>query len=130
MGNFNKIIVFYDSWCPVCTKVKHNIEKLDWFHLIEIRSIRNNNIKEIDIPLEQLEKEMYCLNIKNGKITKGIDAIASIIARLPLVMIFWIPLKLSSLLRIGHVIYNYIAQTRKIIPVNNCEDESCKIPIK
>lgn len=125
MNGFGKIVVFYDSWCPICKNVKINIGRFDCLHLIELQSIRENLEGTINVPLEKLEKEMYCLNKKNNHITVGIEAIASITARLPLFMILWLPIKLSSLLGIGSCIYKYIARTRKIIPVNNCDSSSC-----
>ncbi|MBB3908745.1 MULTISPECIES: thiol-disulfide oxidoreductase DCC family protein [Anoxybacillaceae] len=121
----SKILVLYDSWCPICMRVKENIHKLDWFNLIELKSIREEN--NLNIPITDLEKEMYCINVETGKITKGIDAIASISARLPLMMLFWLPLKLSSYFVFGHKLYNYIAKTRRIIPVNNCDGDTCNI---
>ncbi|MED5053396.1 DCC1-like thiol-disulfide oxidoreductase family protein [Anoxybacillus rupiensis] len=90
----SKILVLYDSWCPICMRVKENIHKLDWFNLIELKSIREEN--NLNIPITDLEKEMYCINVETGKITKGIDAIASISARLPLMILFWLPVNLWS----------------------------------
>ncbi|MFS8540784.1 MAG: DUF393 domain-containing protein [Tissierellales bacterium] len=121
----SKILVLYDSWCPICVRIKENIHKLDWFNLIELKSIREEN--NLNIPIADLEKEVYCINLKTGKITKGIDAIASISARLPLMMLFWLPLKLSSYFVFGHKLYNYIAKNRIIIPVNSCNGDNCNI---
>ncbi|HFU7090021.1 TPA: thiol-disulfide oxidoreductase DCC family protein [Bacillus cereus] len=123
----NNIIVFYDSWCPICTKVKNNIEKLDWFNQIQLISIRSENINHIEIPLKELEKSMHCKFSTNNRTVSGIEAIAAIVIRLPLLAPLWPIIKLSSLLGIGQWLYNRIATTRKIIPVNNCEGSSCKI---
>lgn len=120
-----KLTVYYDSWCPFCQKISKGIKKFDWFDLIELRSIREMQNNEISIPFNELEKEMHCSNPKTHKITKGIDAIASLCARLPLFMILWIPLKLSSLCGFGKVIYRYIARNRKIVPVGHCNVHSC-----
>lgn len=122
----SKIVVFFDSWCPVCTKIERNIKRLDTFRLIEFKSIRNSDL-DIGVPKEDLEKEMHCLDKRTGTITVGIDAIASITARVPLLMILWFPIKLSSKLGFGHKMYHYIASTRTITPVNNCTDDSCQI---
>lgn len=90
----SKIIVLYDSWCPLCVSMKENIQRLNWLRLIEFQTIRDDS-RIINIPIQKLEKEMHCININNGKIATGIDAIASIIARIPLLTIFYIPIKLS-----------------------------------
>lgn len=115
-----KLIVLYDSWCPLCQAVKKNIHRLDWFKLIEFKTIRAEDTWS-EIPLEKLVKEMHCMNQKSGKVTVGIDAIASICARIPVLAFLWLPVKLSSMVGIGHVVYNYIAKTRKIVPVGHCD---------
>mgnify|MGYP000943722832 CR=1 FL=1 len=122
----SKIIVLYDSWCPLCVSMKENIQRLNWLRLIEFQTIRDDS-RIINIPIQKLEKEMHCIKINNGKIATGIDAIASIIARIPLLTIFYIPIKLSSYFGFGHYVYNYIASTRKIVPIGNCSEETCDI---
>lgn len=126
-GKGNNIIVFYDSWCPICKRVKSNIEKLDWLNQVKLISIRSEDIRHLEIPLKELEKSMYCIYSKNNRIVSGIDAIAAIVIRLPLLSPLWPFIKLSSILGLGQKIYGYIARTRRIVPVNNCEDNSCRI---
>ncbi len=29
----SKIIVLYDSWCPLCVSMKENIQRLNWLRL-------------------------------------------------------------------------------------------------
>lgn len=126
-----RILVFYDSWCPICIKVRNNIEKLDWLHLIKLQSIRDNlNEYEISVAKEELEKKMYCLNLDSGRLTSGIDAIASIVGRLPLLMVLWPLLKLSSIIGVGHWVYDRIARSRTIIPVNNCSNDVCNLDLR
>ena len=36
-----KLTIFYDNYCPNCTKFAKSIEKLDWLHRIEVRQLRN-----------------------------------------------------------------------------------------
>lgn len=65
--------------------------------------------------------------IKNNRIVSGIDAIAAIVIRLPLLVPLWPLIKLSSIFGVGQKLYNHIAKTRRIVPVNNCEGDSCEI---
>lgn len=105
----NKLIVFYDSWCPICIKFKKNVTFLDLFCLINFEDIRSAD--EID---EFGLKKMKSVNFK-GKIFYGFDSIFEIVIRLPLVYIivpFFILLKISKL---GSIMYDYISLKRKII---------------
>ncbi|WP_273128024.1 thiol-disulfide oxidoreductase DCC family protein [Bacillus weihaiensis] len=119
----NKLLVFYDSWCPLCVGVKENIQKFDWFKNVSFISIRDS--LDIDISVEKLSKEMHAIN-KNGNVFVGIDAIAEISFRIPIYFPIWLPLKIISKFKFGHKIYKYIANNRKIVPVNHCNDK-CSI---
>ncbi|WP_338473375.1 DUF393 domain-containing protein (plasmid) [Niallia sp. XMNu-256] len=121
-----KLLVLYDSWCPLCIKIKKNIEYLDWFHIIEFQTIRNND-QYLDIPYEQLVKKMHCVELSNKKIHSGIDAVAAICLRIPLLFMFYFPLKFSSSIGIGEFVYNHIANSRRIVPVNNCVEDGCEL---
>lgn len=122
-----KLTIFYDAWCPLCVKTKSNIKKLDWFNNIEFTSIRSETVINIDIPINQLETSMHAIINKNNKIVSGIDAFTEITLRIPLLLIFWPLLKVSSIIGIGHKIYAFIAKNRIIIPVGKCTEESCRI---
>ncbi|MBP3972890.1 hypothetical protein KAF80_28885, partial [Bacillus sp. WL1] len=56
-----------------------------------------------------------------------IDAFTEITLQIPLLLIFWPLLKVSSIIGIGHKIYAFIAKNRFIIPVGKCTEESCRI---
>lgn len=120
------MVVYYDGWCPLCIKTRDKIELFDWFHLIELRDIR---IKQngLNIPFSRMEKEMHCYYIKSGVVKTGIDAVAAIIARLPLLCLLWIPIKISISLGLGQKLYSYVAENRKIVPVNQCIGSSCDL---
>lgn len=122
-----KLLVLYDSWCPMCIKVKSNIEKLDWLHVIQFQTIRKDT-DYLDIPSEKLSKQMHCIDLRNNKIHAGIDAIAEICFRIPFLFMFYIPIKISSYIKLGDFVYNHIANSRKIVPVNNCTEDVCKVP--
>lgn len=122
-----KIIVYYDSWCPLCVKVKNNIKRLDVFNNVKMFSIREPNIEDHGIPLHLLEKKMYAKIIKNDKTVSGIYAFLAITSNVPLLLLLWPLLKLSVVIGIGEKIYNFIAKSRVIVPVGHCENNSCEI---
>ncbi len=122
----SKLIVFYDSWCPVCIWAGKLIKKFDWLALIELQSIRDIKSGRVNIPVHELQKEMHCLHLRTGKVKKGIDAVAAVCARLPLFSILWLPIKVSGVLGFGKWIYRYVAENRKIIPTGKCTSDTCK----
>lgn len=123
-----RIKVYYDGWCPVCTTIKKQIERLDWLNLIEMVSMRaEKNIKDINIPKEALQKRIYARSLNSNKIYSDVKAVSAIVLRLPLLSILWLPLKILSSLGLGRPLYDYCAKRRFIIPVGHCNENNCLI---
>ena len=82
-----KLTIFYDNFCPNCTKFTHTIKKLDWLHLLEIKKLRDENItnvhKEIDIKLAGQQMASFV-----NKWQYGYFSLFSIFARIPILWIF------------------------------------------
>lgn len=112
----------------MCTSITQKWANIDTFQIIAFKSFRQQeNIKDINIPLDKLELEMYCKNEKKQKFYKGIDAIFQICLRIPLLWIFVPILYLSIVIGIGDWIYKYIAKKRKIVPIGHCTENTCSI---
>lgn len=77
--------------------------------------------------LETLEREMHSYNSKTNRVFKGIDAISSIVIRVPILLLFWIPIKVLQMISLGDKLYIFIADRRGTLPVNNCLDDKCMI---
>ncbi|MFC7394279.1 thiol-disulfide oxidoreductase DCC family protein [Scopulibacillus cellulosilyticus] len=123
-----KIIVFYDNWCPMCIGIKGKIEKLDWFHLVDMVGFRDKKIdRELNIPVEDLENRMHAIILRNGSIVSGINAFISISWRIPLSIPFWPLLKVLKCIGLGQIIYDYIAKSRSVVPVGKCNEGSCNL---
>jgi predicted DCC family thiol-disulfide oxidoreductase YuxK len=117
-----KLIVLYDSWCPICTRTTKIIRSLDAFNLIHLISFRESKDSKIySIPVGLLEQEMYSVSSHN-KIYSGYDTILQIAVRTPLILIYPL-LYLMKISKIGYFLYRHIAKNRKIV----C-DSSCRIP--
>ncbi len=60
------LTIFYDNFCPNCTKFSKLVQKLDWLKLIEIKELRNelhtNSFRNID--LELAKKQMASFGTK------------------------------------------------------------------
>ena len=120
-----KLTVFYDNYCPNCTRFANLILKLDWFRLLRIKQLRNvehlKNAKSIDKSLA--EKQMASFD---GSWSYGYKTLFKIFLRIPL---FWILLPLFWLLQIsnlGQYLYIQLAINRQIIPIH-CTEKSCEL---
>jgi len=121
-----KVVVLYDGWCPLCIKSVARLKKFDFFNLIEFLSFRNPEIlKQYNIEIRILEKRMHSFN--KGKVSQGIDAFIQIIQRMPLLWIILPFMYTAKILGFGQCLYDYIASRRKIIPVGQCNSNTCDI---
>jgi predicted DCC family thiol-disulfide oxidoreductase YuxK len=119
------LIIFYDNYCPNCTKFTNLIQKLDWLQLLEIEPLRNDltmsNYKDINLALAKQQMASY-----TNKWHYGYVSLYLIFIRLP---IFWIMIPLLFILkisRLGQYLYVKLALQRKIIPIH-CDENSCRI---
>ncbi len=120
-----KCIVFYDNWCPNCTRFSKIIQKLDWFHLVQFKELRNkkhlDSVKELDEKLAFKQMASF-----TKKWSYGYKSLYHIFLRLPL---FWLVIPLFWLLQItslGQYFYMFLAVNRQIIPLH-CTKETCEI---
>lgn len=123
--NMKKLIIFYDNWCPNCTKFANHIQKIDWLNLIDFKELRNKNhtnqFIEINIELAKQQMASY-----TNKWNYGYISLYLIFLRIPL---FWISVPFFWLLKVtnfGQYLYKELALKRKIIPLH-CDSETCKI---
>lgn len=121
----NKLIVFYDNFCPNCTKFNKLVKKLDWFNLIDSKQLRNellisSSFRNIDF---ELAKQEMASN-KNEVWFYGFNTIYLILKRLPLFWFFIPLLYFLKITNIGQFLYKQLAINRKIIPIH-CDKNSC-----
>ena len=123
--NMKKLIIFYDNWCPNCTKFANHIQKIDWLNLIDFKELRNENhtnqFIEINIALAKQQMASY-----TNKWNYGYISLYLIFLRIPL---FWISIPFFWLLKVtkfGQYLYKELALKRKIIPLH-CDSETCEI---
>lgn len=122
-----KMIVFYDNWCPMCQRIKNNIEKLDWLNLVILVDFRGRE-KEVGISRKKLEREMHAIILHNNNVVSGFDAFVALSLRTPLLSFLWPLLMLLNVGGIGPKLYNMIAKRRNIVPIGHCNNgESCII---
>ena len=122
---FEKITIFYDNFCPNCTRFAKIVQKLDWLKLIEIKQLRNelhtNSFRNID--LELAKKQMASFGTKWHY---GYNSLYFIFVRLPFFWLFIPFLYILKLTNLGQILYSELAIKRKIIPIH-CDAEICGI---
>lgn len=120
-----QLIIFYDNWCPNCTRFINIVKKIDWFKLIEYKQLRNNHdiqqYKNLNLELATQQMASYTNNWNYGFIS-----IYSIFLRLPLFFIFIPFLFILKITGFGQFIYKELAIKRNIIPMH-CNNNSCEL---
>ena len=117
------MVLFYDNWCSKCTRFVKFVKKLDWFSVLTIEKLRDNDFESyIGIDIQRAKKEMA--SYKN-KWNYGYETIYLILIRLPIFIPFLPILYFLKISNIGNKIYNSLAIKRKIIPIH-CND-SCSL---
>lgn len=120
------LYVFYDNYCPNCTRFINIVQQVDWFHLIKIRQLRKiehiNNAKGINktLSLQQMASS------ENFQWTYGYNTIFKIFLRIPLAWVFLPIMWILKITRIGQYLYTELAVKRKIIPLH-CTKDQCNI---
>ena len=120
-----KLVIFYDNWCPNCTRFINTVKKLDWFNLINYKQLRSNQdteqFKSLNIELAQQQMASY-----TNKWNYGFISIFLIFTRLPIFWIFIPILFIFKITGVGQFIYKELAIKRKIIPLH-CDENSCML---
>jgi predicted DCC family thiol-disulfide oxidoreductase YuxK len=119
------MIIFYDNFCPNCTKFANLIQKLDWLKLINIKQLRDeshtNPFPDLNLELAKQQMASY-----TNKWHYGYDSLYFIFVRIPLFWLVFPFLYMLKVLGLGQFLYVQLALNRKIIPIH-CNKTSCGI---
>jgi len=119
------MIIFYDNWCPKCTRFVKLVKKLDWLSLIQEKPLRNflssPYFPKLDRKLALRQMASY-----NGSWHYGFNSVYLILISLPVCWLFIPLLYLLKVSGLGQFVYIQLAVKRKIIPFH-CDDKSCEI---
>ncbi|MFV7236020.1 DCC1-like thiol-disulfide oxidoreductase family protein [Flavobacterium sp. ZB4R12] len=118
------LTVFYDDWCPNCSKFVNLIHKLDWLNLIETKRLRNeldtNSFRSLDFKLAKQQMASF-----DTSWHFGYNSLYFIFIRLPLFYIFLPLLFILKITGFGQYLYIQLAINRKIVPLQ-CNSETCE----
>ncbi|MEE9131738.1 MAG: DCC1-like thiol-disulfide oxidoreductase family protein [Phycisphaerales bacterium] len=112
------VTVYYDGACGLCNRTMHIIRSLDWIRLVEYVDVPS--LPDADLPLgvtrERLLDEMGVAT--STSVRYGFAGHVRVFSRLPLTMIFVIPLSVlmwvPPVMSIGNVLYARIAHKRML----------------
>lgn len=121
-----QIVVFYDNWCPNCTRFIHAVKKVDWLQGIREVQLRNPDLPD-QYPGLDLQKAYQEMASYRRKWYYGYTSIYLILIKIPLAWVFIPILFILKISGMGEIIYRELAIKRKIIPIH-CTAESCEIP--
>lgn len=123
------LYVFYDGWCPACRRLARIGRHLDFFGRLEPVSFRRPGFFEsgpgAGVRPRRAEERLICADEYTGRRFEGVDAVAEIIKRLPLLWPFLIPVGAARLLGFGGPLYDFIARRRTVIPGGMCTPSGC-----
>lgn len=110
------MIIYYDSYCQLCTNSTQLWKKTDWFNTLQFVSFRTLD----DYP-KLMEEQLHVYSNKQWYI--GYAALIHIAKTLPLM---WLLLPLMYMLKwigLGDYIYKKVAKSRSIIPIHQCKEQ-------
>jgi len=110
------LTVYYDGWCPTCTRSVRSLDHLDLLSLVRYVSFRG--LSSVD----QWRAERRILSVDSrGRVREGIDVMIQIAARSPLLWVAVIPL-LAIRLVAAQRAYDFVASRRIVLVPGPCGD--------
>ncbi len=110
------LTVYYDGWCPACTRSVRWLDRLDLFSLLRFVSFRGL------VSVDQRRAERRILSVDGrGRMREGMDVMLQIATRSPLLWPLVIPVWLIRLVA-GQRPYDAVASRRLILVPGPCAD--------
>jgi predicted DCC family thiol-disulfide oxidoreductase YuxK len=124
-------VMFFDGFCPLCTRTRNIVQRLDLRRGVRTSSFRHERTyAAFGIDTASLEQRMYVVDLRTGKITSAFAAVRTLARAL-----FWLwPLRpllwAIDAFQLGDRAYQAIASRRLIIADSrSCIAEECHIPL-
>ncbi|MFD2761961.1 thiol-disulfide oxidoreductase DCC family protein [Lentibacillus juripiscarius] len=114
------MIIYFDSYCKLCTKSSLFWKKADWFHHLKFSSFR-----DLDNYPEAMAETLHVYD--RGQWFQGFQAIISVTKKLPALWVLVPFLYGVKWIGLGDYLYKKIARNRKLIPVRQCDQGTCGI---
>lgn len=115
-----RMIIYYDSYCKLCTNTS-----LLWKKIDRGSRLRFSSFRDLDHYPKAMEEKLHVYD--RHQWFQGYDAIIAISKKLPLLWGMVPILYVFKWIGLGDILYNFIAKNRKLIPVNQCDTNGCRI---
>ncbi|WP_408006388.1 thiol-disulfide oxidoreductase DCC family protein [Pseudalkalibacillus sp. A8] len=109
-----KHVVFYDAECPLCSKARIVIERLDWFqriYWIPIQQIEKTEYKAFITQNRKVYDEIHMITSK-GKVLTGFNTVRRIFLLLPVSFPISLILYLPFIEKVFSPIYMWVSKNR------------------
>lgn len=116
------LVVFYDGWCPMCTRSVHVLRILDLLSVVEYISFRDPGVVHYyGLDSERAARRIQALD-RRGQVREGIDALIAVAARSPLM---WpiVPILVLGRGVAGQRFYDAAAARRVILVPGSCQSD-------
>jgi predicted DCC family thiol-disulfide oxidoreductase YuxK len=124
-----ELLLFIDGFCPRCVAFGRAIQRWDRAGRIRVVSFRESDeYARYDITIEDLERRMYAVNLKDGEVKSGFTALHALTAQFihlwPVHLLF----SILAAARQGDRLYDALAARRRLIPLQGaCGEQGCQI---
>ncbi|MGQ0568682.1 MAG: DCC1-like thiol-disulfide oxidoreductase family protein [Armatimonadota bacterium] len=116
------LVVFYDGWCPMCTRSVRVLRNLDLLSVVEYISFRDPGVVHYyGLDSERAARRIQALD-RRGRVREGIDALIAVAARSPLM---WpiVPMLVVGRGVAGQRFYDAAAARRVILVPGSCQSD-------
>ena len=130
------LTALYDGNCVICQSTCASMRALDWRRRIEFVDLHESERwrgRYPELRVDELMGEIHVLD-ESGKLYSGFRASRRMIREVPLLLPFWLLLRIPGMESIGQRFYRFVASRRYRInklfgrKLPHCVDESCAMP--
>jgi predicted DCC family thiol-disulfide oxidoreductase YuxK len=120
------IALYIDGLCPHCLAAGHTLAALDLGGRLRIRSFRHDDeFRAYELMPAELERRMQAVDLRNGAVHAGYDAVRLLARELALLWPLRPVLALLAACGLGPRAYDWLAARRRILPAVEGCDASC-----
>lgn len=128
----NRLIIIYDGHCVLCTRTVARLMTLQTTAVIEsipLQDERTVTLLPEGYNREQLDKEIHVIDMSNGLIIRGADAVVYVMTKLPSLRFVSIMYRIPGMKWLASRIYQWIARHRYELfgKTDECDSGHCRI---
>ncbi|MEX2105204.1 MAG: DUF393 domain-containing protein [Bacilli bacterium] len=128
----NRLIIIYDGQCVLCTRTVVKLMALRTTAIIEsipLQDERTTILLPEGYNRDLLDKEIHVIDISNGHMIRGADAIVYVMTKLPSLRFVSIMYRIPGMKWLSSRIYQWIAKHRYDLfgKIDECDSGHCRM---